>query len=438
MTHPIYRVAPFVQLSRTHSGHRMRCAVVVLASAALLVPIVAFAAWQGHIEMRQGVAHVINPAAPAAGISKIAPPVLWRHGGDEDDETGVIFGVITNAAVDGNGNTYLLDMQQSQVYEYDASGNYVTTIGREGEGPGEFRHPAQVLIDADGNVAVLQTMPGKIVLLSPEGDPMGEVPLPETKDGGRLLLFGGARAARGLVLSTNSFSRREGGVSITRQLIRVGPKGNKKATYYSKEMNRNFADMEFDEKTNAQPLFAVAGDGRVYVQSQFDAYAIDVFAPDGKRERVIERAYTHRKRTAKEMEDSRPRIRMRRNHGMLQPKNHVSTTDRDVFALYARPGGSLWVVSSRGARDQKSGTLVTFDEFRDTGHFTRQVAVRGTGHFTEDGIFLEGNRLIVVLGMRSAQRAMLGSVMGGNTESEETGPLEVVCYDLSGTERAAR
>lgn len=64
------------------------------------------------------------------------------------------FGVIFDVAFDGAGNLYLLDFQAHRVVVVDRGGNLVRTIGRYGEGPGEFGFPRHLAAMADGRVIV--------------------------------------------------------------------------------------------------------------------------------------------------------------------------------------------------------------------------------------------------------------------------------------------
>jgi len=51
------------------------------------------------------------------------------------------FGQIADLVVDDAGSFYVLDGRSSHVKVFDASGRYVRTIGRAGQGPGEFEQP---------------------------------------------------------------------------------------------------------------------------------------------------------------------------------------------------------------------------------------------------------------------------------------------------------
>ena len=111
------------------------------------------AAWNGREEARDGVTHILNPALPVAQPETITPAEAWRVGGD--DEEDIIFGVLSSIAADSEGNSYLLDTQLSEVMVFSPDGEYIRSIGREGEGPGEFRRAGSLFFTTEGNVAVM-------------------------------------------------------------------------------------------------------------------------------------------------------------------------------------------------------------------------------------------------------------------------------------------
>jgi len=279
---------------------------------------------------------------------------------------------------------------------------------------------------------VLQSMPGRIILLTRDGEPVGNLPAPEAPDKGMMMFFRGDRAGDRIILDTGSFARSEAGMSVTRKVIAIDAQGRELTAYHEGADVRNFADgSAFDEKKMQSMMWACGNDGRVYVSDSFDDYRIRVYKADGSPDRVIETAYTHRQRSKEEMEENRPRVMFRRSGGGSQiMDSKASETDRDILALYPRDDGTMWVLSSHGANDAPAGTIATFDVYDRDGKFTSQVTVKGHGRANDDGIHFVGDRMIVVTGFRSAQRAQLGG--DDDTKKEETSaePMAVMCYKL--------
>lgn len=64
---------------------------------------------------------------------------------------------------------YVLELQPPELRVYDATnGRYIETLGREGDGPGEYRHPVDLAISAEGTVAVL-SMSGRLTFWDTAG-----------------------------------------------------------------------------------------------------------------------------------------------------------------------------------------------------------------------------------------------------------------------------
>jgi len=411
-------------MNRTHLLYAL-----IAGSAALTAscPPVFAGAWAGKEVTKDGVVHVMNPATPSEGNTTLTPREAWRAGGD--DEEGALFGVLSSVAVDDNDNVYALDMQLSQVNVFNRDGKLVRTIGREGEGPGEFRRATNMFLMPNGNVAVLQQMPGKLVLLTPDGKPADDFHGPQGADGGMIAYMDGARVGSAIGLNTRSFKQSHGTFSVERALLLVGTDGQTRATIVQSTAEQDMASMaNLDEKEMRGLAWAGALDGRVYTSENFDGYEIRVHAPDGKLERVIEREYTHRQRTKDEMEANKPRVMMRMGNGQrMQPQIKSSPTDRDILRMLPRDDGSLWVLSSRGGNGLPQGTMATFDVFDPRGHFVRTVSFKVPIDPKQDEFHIARDHVVVVKSARSARDAFMAEG-DDSKESEDVEPVSLVSY----------
>ncbi|MFQ5599118.1 MAG: 6-bladed beta-propeller [Candidatus Krumholzibacteriia bacterium] len=404
-------------------------AVVLLAVLAMSTSPSAAGSWKGQEVTKEGVLHIMNPAEGMEASTSVELTELWRLGGDTEDEEE-FFGVIAQIKTDPRGNLYVLDSQLSEVKIYDANGEYLNSIGREGEGPGEFRRPNDMFFMPDGDIGVMQSIPGKIVTLTPEGDPAGDFPLPTPEGGGFQMLRGGRTADNHLVLARQLQAFEEGKVSQTISLDKVDMEGNIEHTYLTNERVLDFANFVIDEKRfftfEQQGRWDVGKDGRVYVLNDYVDYVITVYNADGSLDRKIRREYEHRKRTAKEIETIE-KIWEAFLRQAPNAKTDIGDLDYDVQAIYPRDDGSLWVLTSYGARDLPDGVLGVFDVFDDQGHYVRQVTLEGQGDPQEDGYFFVGDRLYVVTGWLDAVVAQQGGTEGAE-EEEEAMPMELICY----------
>jgi hypothetical protein len=345
----------------------------------------------------------------------------------------MVFGVLGHVASDVDGNIYLLDIQLDEVLVLSPDGEYIRTIGRSGDGPGEFRRPVGLFTTSSGEVAIVQRIPGRIVLLTPTGEPAGTLTVPQADDG--VLAFNGAaRSGNHFLVASQRFSRRETGAEVIASLVRVDVQGNPTTTYFEQRVTRNFAASELEEReVSGTLLWRVGPEGTVFVSDDFDAYRIKVWRPEGAIDRVIEREYEHRSRSADEMTRRVPRPRMGRRRGGRGAGVEIkpSETDRDILDMFPRADGTLWVLSSRGAFDGPEGAIGGFDVFDTDGRFIRQITLVGRGDFDEDVFYLIGERFYVITDVRPALAALRGSATETETDlGEEAEPMVVICYDL--------
>lgn len=74
--------------------------------------------------------------------------------GEMDGPSEYLFGRIGSLAVDSDGNVHVFDSQADQVRVFDPDGTYIATLGREGEGPGEFGRAEAIAVLPDGRLLV--------------------------------------------------------------------------------------------------------------------------------------------------------------------------------------------------------------------------------------------------------------------------------------------
>lgn len=64
------------------------------------------------------------------------------------------FGYVRKVAFDGAGRLHVFDMQAANIVVLDQDGGLQHTIGRRGEGPGEFKNALSFAVNPDGQVVV--------------------------------------------------------------------------------------------------------------------------------------------------------------------------------------------------------------------------------------------------------------------------------------------
>ena len=108
--------------------------------------------WKGTIEEVDGVTVVKNPIEPLYGEITFELEEDLSIG-SEDDES-YMFIQVSNIKVDEKGNIYVLDSKECRIQKYDNEGNYLQTIGRKGQGPGEFEIAFRMALDSKRRIYV--------------------------------------------------------------------------------------------------------------------------------------------------------------------------------------------------------------------------------------------------------------------------------------------
>ncbi|HEX5132109.1 MAG TPA: 6-bladed beta-propeller [Candidatus Krumholzibacteria bacterium] len=429
-----------ISISQVSRGVAARGTGVALALLALTAGLAGAADWQGKTTTdKNGIKVMENPARGYAPAASTKLPEVWRLGGDTDNEDE-FFGVISDIDIDANGDVYLLDSQLNEVKIFNKDGEFVRAIGREGEGPGEFRNPVAMFFTKDDKIAVAQAMPGKIVLLARDGQPAGDFPLPQTDDGGFQLLQGGD--ARGgntvLFMARTKFDQAANKYSRSGFLASVDASGKQLCEYASKDNTINMSAAEMSDKAwdTFERRWRVSPDGRVYSCNSYDDYAITIYNKAGGIDRVVTREYTHQPRPAKEKKFMETVMGFWAKR-IPNCKVTIEDMSKDIQDIYIRDDGSLWVLPSTGARDLPKGSMGVFDVFNPEGQFVKTVTLQGQGNPVEDLYVFQKDRVYVVTSFLQAAMSAQG-VEGLYDDAEEPEPMAVICYKLEGDAIAAR
>jgi len=138
--------------------HQRTALIVGLCLPALIASTAATASaqakWKGTIVKEGDVTVVKNPKEPLYKTPVLELKEDLSIGGPEAQGDSAL-DQIRQFVVDDAGTIYVLDQQAAQVKVFDASGKYLRTIGRKGQGPGELEYPMTMsLNERTGELAV--------------------------------------------------------------------------------------------------------------------------------------------------------------------------------------------------------------------------------------------------------------------------------------------
>ena len=111
------------------------------------------AEWKGSIEEVDGVTVVKNPKESYYGelILDLEEDLVI---GREDDENYQFYQA-NDLDVDSGDNIYVVDAGNGRIQKFDKNGNYILTVGKKGQGPGEFTGLSDILVDEQDNLYAL-------------------------------------------------------------------------------------------------------------------------------------------------------------------------------------------------------------------------------------------------------------------------------------------
>jgi hypothetical protein len=248
--------------------------LIVLAVVPFLVLASAPAAQK--IETVDGVRVVHNVKGGLWGKTPKAVIELVRKIGDIDTEDEhFAFNYPSDVASDKDGNVYILDAANARIQKFGPGGKYLATIGRKGQGPGEFLMPDAMGFDKDGNLVVDDSSQARIQVIIGGGKDVWSVIVKEER------ITASAPSPRGFRRPRPHLSFREIAspprkAGEMRLFRRIGPDGRITGSF---GLLTDLGDAMTNAVGNASE-FDVDGQGALYVS--FSAQnRIEKYSPDG-------------------------------------------------------------------------------------------------------------------------------------------------------------
>ncbi len=158
-------------------------------------------AYSQKVEQVDGVRVVHNAEKGIWGDQpKVGIELVRTIGELEAKDESVAFNLPSDVALDKNGNIYILDSGNHRIQKFSPDGRYLATLGRKGQGPGEFVYPESIAIDESGNILVSDPNNQRIQVLTPEGKEARTIRMIDEQPGivrlagsGRMVMAAGSR-----------------------------------------------------------------------------------------------------------------------------------------------------------------------------------------------------------------------------------------------------
>jgi hypothetical protein len=125
--------------------------------------------WKGTIEVEDGVTVVKNPGEPIYPENIFNLEEDLTIAGEEGKEEQMFMNIVS-IDVSEDGTIYLLDGKAANIKVFDSSGRFLKTIGKRGQGPGEFGRPESFSITPREEIAVNDSGRRSIQFLDMDGN----------------------------------------------------------------------------------------------------------------------------------------------------------------------------------------------------------------------------------------------------------------------------
>jgi hypothetical protein len=314
--------------------------------------------WKGKMTKEDGVVIIKNPKEPLYKNAAFTIVQDLKIGGQEG-KPEYIFSGLRDIAVDSDGNIYAVEFKEKHIRVFDKNGGYIRTIGRAGQGPGEFNTPGNVHINPAGEIMATDGGKQSLMYFAPDGKYL------------RQYLFKTFYPAKVEYGSRDVFYVMHPSMEPPDQgfkLFRLDGRTEKSSFLAMWPMPQDKPMVVFDFSMT----FVVMPDDRLLFGYPTEGYEIRIFSPEGRLERKILKDPDPRPVTAKEKEIVLDLMKKRPIPGQRKievakfhpPYRAVSADDQKRIIIH---------VSSGISKDQSDKTEALFDIFDAEGRYLAQI-----------------------------------------------------------------
>ena len=331
---------------------RMRIAwTLILAPGVFIAGCDPAASGSGDVvrDTIDGVEHVTStgPGAWAEGAGWRVDSAGTAIGAMEGADP-YVFGQISAVAVASDRRIWVADAQAREIRVFSETGEFRQRVGRDGEGPGEFRHVGGLARAPDG-VGAMDGRLGRVTVFDASGEVVRLLRLQRSYmilESHAVMTFDPA----GRFFDRARLSARPGMDSIG--AIVYGSEGEVVDTVFLATVAQDQLFLERDgvplmsvpRPYAPRPSLAFGPDGAAYLARGAE-YRVDVFSPAGDTVRVIHRPVERPPVTAAERDSALARIErvFEEQGGRVPPGTELPERKPAILGLEVDVEGNLWV-----------------------------------------------------------------------------------------------
>jgi hypothetical protein len=323
---------------------------------------------KADVEVIDGVEYVHNPSEPFHPEQSVTFEEELTIG-EEGESKDVTLYRPRDILVDEMDNIYISDYQDGTIKVFDPDGNYIRSIGRKGEGPGEFQALSAMAFLPDGSLLAFDIRVRRTSLFDSKGE---FVSSHKWRNSHFYLIL---TDQSGYVADENVYGE-ERKLFVTKYDLN----GNKLESWGEftpmglKIQTRGEVTLSITVPYSPQSIFA--GDpARMRLYHCLNSkYLIDVFDGTGKLVRKIDRPYNPVPFTQKDAEDYYAAFDRRGNKAFSEMAREVELPEVKTITagMKVDDRGYLWVATNE-TKEEKERTFRAWDIFDLDGFYACRV-----------------------------------------------------------------
>jgi DNA-binding beta-propeller fold protein YncE len=311
-------------------------------------------------------------------------PVLTLS--DESMPEDVFFESQSDLTFDSEDNIYIADSSANNIKVFDPEGQFIKTLGRKGQGPGEFQMPYHLAV-SEGRIVVWELGNRRLSVLTESGEFLKSVQMSPTDGWPRKICFlpnGNFVIERLRTFYGDNEKPQECFIEI------YSPELESKKTIYTQSVWRN-KYITSPVRTNVPQPFAslvywdVAPDGKIVI-GYSEKYTIDIF--DSEKGKLFDFSHTYDpiKVTKEDKTNFFESITSTSYQGGIKKGAPDYIVENTKFPKY-KPAFLYIIVDGEGNilvfsySEGITKEARSFDAFDPEGHFISRVQVKGTHAF---------------------------------------------------------
>lgn len=297
---------------------------------------------------------------------------------------------LSDFALDDRGNLYVCDSREGHLLKFDAAGAFLGTIGKTGQGPGEFNYPAEIEL-FEGRLYVRELMTSRISIFDAGGTFTKSVPI--ERSAGQWWEMRVLPDGR-FIVHREIIDREDRTAPQDLRLDLFSPDLAFIKTIYRQPVRRNKYIAE-PVRTNVPIPFSpyvhwdILPDGKIVI-GHGDAYDIEIHDPDKGKLSTFSHAYTPVEVTAKDKDDwfagmsfsqgdaSGNRVVSRGAPDYIVKNTEFPRHKPPFIDLRVDAEGNIWVQPSQASGEAAGSRMDVFDT---GGRFIAAVAIGAGGTF---------------------------------------------------------